>query len=279
MEKALLNDILPRKSLQGYVRKYRIFRFVFNKNIIPPPKFHTPHPEHCITFYVRDFQSYSAINNLEIIKYPRCVINGIYNVPIYRHGAHNFWAIKVVLQPTALYHLIGAQVKELTNGYLDGEVIWGNKVRIACEQLFLTDNLNQMIMIIETFLEDIFSKVNTYQHSIDKATQSMLEHEEAVSLTWMADQSCLSNRHFIRKFEERIGISPKMFCRIIRFDKAFRMKNSHPDFDWLYIAIANGYYDYQHMVKEFKDFTGLTPTEFYAFEMKAPERSFGLHES
>ena len=75
--------------------------------------------------------------------------------------------------------------------------------------------------------------------------------------------------------KERKGINPKLFTRIIRLDKAFRLKNQYPDKDWLTIAIDCGYYDYQHLVKDYKEFTGFKPIECFALETKAPERFFG----
>jgi AraC-like DNA-binding protein len=278
MKEALLKDFHPKPNLQQYVRKYQVFRFVFEKDTEPPPKFYTPRPEHCITFYVRDFQRFSYFGTKEIITYPKCVINGMYNMPIYRYGGQDFWAIKVVLQPAALYHLIGIHVQKLTNTFLDAEDVWGNNVRLICEQLNCSTDLNEMLNLIETFMEELVDKSMKPLHPIDKACQYMLQWEDPISLDLIADQSCLSVRQFIRKFEERIGINPKMFNRIIRFDRAFRMKNNQPHLDWLYIAIATGYYDYQHLVKDFKAFTNLTPTAFYDCEKKAPERSFGLHE-
>ncbi len=278
MKEALLKDILPKPDLQEYVRKYQVIRFVFEKGTDPPPKFHTPRPEHCITFYVRDFQRFSYLGIKEIITYPKCVINGMYNMPIYRYGGQDFWAIKVVLQPAALYHLIGIHVQKLTNTFLDAEDVWGNDIRLICEQLNCSTDLNEMLNLIESFIEDLVKKSLKPLHPIDKVSQYMLQWEGHSSLACSADQSCLSVRQFIRKFEERIGINPKMFSRIIRFDRAFRMKNNQPYLDWLYIALATGYYDYQHLVKDFKAFTHLTPTAFYECEKKAPERSFGLHE-
>jgi transcriptional regulator GlxA family with amidase domain len=107
----------------------------------------------------------------------------------------------------------------------------------------------------------------------------LLNCEKVASLDWLASESCLSQRQFIRKFEERTGISAKTFQRIIRFDKAFRMKNSLPHLDWLSIALRCNYHDYQHLAKEFKEFTQLNPPAFYDLEKTSPERSFGLVEA
>src|SRR5437762_1428507 len=278
MGQALLKDILPDPDLQEYIRKYQVVRFVFDKGIVPPIKFHTPRPEHCITFYVRDAQRFSYANSPEVFTYPQCVVNGMYNIPIHRYGGHDFLAIKVILQPTILFHLIKIDLQKLTNKFINAQEVWGNKINSVCAQLSDVEDLHEMIQIIESFFQTLLKKIPRPGHPFDEAICFMLNEKNAVSIDWLANQSCLSTRQFIRKFEECVGISAKTFQRIIRFDAAFRMKNGHPDEDWLSIAIARGYYDYQHLVKDFKEFTHLTPPAFYEVEKKSPERSFGLHE-
>lgn len=279
MQTSLLKNILPSENLQEYVRKYQVFRFLFDAPIIPPTKFHAPRPEHSITFYIRDAQKFSYHDSPIIYTYPPCVINGMYTVPIHRHGGKDFWAIKVVLQPSVLFQLINIPLPEITNNYINAADIWGSKIRIVCEQLSTLNDLNEMLCVIETFLKQVLLNKATERHPIDKAADYLLNSENGVSLDWLANQSCLCMRQFIRKFEERNGISAKTFQRIIRFDKAFRMKNSHPNFDWLSIAVRCDYHDYQHMVKDFKEFTYLKPPDFYALEKTSPERSFGLVEA
>jgi AraC-like DNA-binding protein len=272
----LLKDILPGEHLTGYVRKYQVFRFIFDKAVIPPIKFHPPRPEHCITFYVKDVQKFSYLNSAIQSSYPQCVINGIYTVPVYRYGGNDFLAIKVVLQPSVLHQLLRFPLNELTNKFIDAEDVWGAEVRSLCERLNESDDLSQMMQFVETFIEKQIKKTKKYAHPMDEVPEYMLNINKDASINWLANQSCLSVRQFIRKFEERIGISAKMFERVIRFDKAYRMKNSALENDWLSIAIACGYHDYQHMAKEFKEFTNLTPPALFELEKKAPERSFGL---
>jgi transcriptional regulator GlxA family with amidase domain len=106
----------------------------------------------------------------------------------------------------------------------------------------------------------------------------MLEQQEHYSVDWFIRQSFLCHRQFDRKFIERIGISPKQYLKVIRFDKAFRMKNRLPQKDWLTIALHCGYYDYHHLVKDYKEFTGCTPNQFLEIDNNAPERLFGEKE-
>jgi AraC-like DNA-binding protein len=271
----LIRDIIPSAFLEEYVRKYQVFRFMFHKEIIPPIKHHYPRPEHSITFYINDKQNYED-TNLTIKPYPSCVINGIYTVPVHRHAGHDFLAIKVVLQPSTLYQLLRFPITILTNNFLDAESIWGNDVAMLCDRLKQEDDLDKMIICIESFLTIKMKKIHINFTPIDTASNWLLQQENNVSIDWLASQSCLSKRQFIRNFEKRIGVSAKTFERIVRFDKAYRLKNLHPQYDWLYIAIACGYHDYQHMVKDFKSLTELTPSSLSNLELQAPERHFGF---
>ena len=272
----LVKDILPNAALQNYVRMYQVFRFVFDKNIIPPIKHHYPRPEHCITFYIKDKQKFIYSETDTINAYPECIINGMHTIPVYRYGGNDFLAIKIVLRPTVLFQLLRFPIKELTNTFINAEDIWGSEVRSVCNRLKELDELPEMIAVIERFIGSQIKKIKNEVRAIDKCPELLFDKEDPVSIEWLASQSCLSIRQFIRTFEERIGISAKTLERIIRFDKAYRMKNQHPEYDWLFIAISCNYYDYQHMVKDFKEFSNITPSSLFELELKAPERSFGL---
>ena len=78
---------------------------------------------------------------------------------------------------------------------------------------------------------------------------------------------------------EREGVSPKMYARIARFENAMKLKNARPSLDWLSVALELGYYDYQHLVRDFKEFTQRTPNGFLLADGHSPERTFGVRET
>ena len=57
-----------------------------------------------------------------------------------------------------------------------------------------------------------------------------------------------------------MGMSPKFYARIARFDKAFRMKTRQPQLDWLDVAYACGYFDFSHLMRDFRQFAEVTPS-------------------
>ena len=73
-------------------------------------------------------------------------------------------------------------------------------------------------------------------------------------------------------------MTPKQLLQMARFDKAFRMKNRFPEMDWLSVSLYCGYYDYQHLVKDYNLFTNYTPKQFLDIDQRAPERTLGHAE-
>jgi AraC-like DNA-binding protein len=215
----------------------------------------------------------------EIIQRPRSVIIGQHTIRTNRHLGSNFIVFIVDFRPGVLYRLLGVPLHELTNTFCDAEVFFSKDIRLVNERLSSTESFMEMKHIVEQFLLGLIRKSKKPPHPLDKVSSLLLQHSPAYSLDWLASQSCLSVRQFQRIFIERMGIGPKLYARIARFDKAFRMKNNCPQDDWLTIALACGYTDYQHLVRDYKEFAFVTPCVFYLEDSKAPERCFGRHES
>lgn len=273
----LIQNLLPKPSLQEYVRKYQIISWHFEAWAHTPHKILAPRPEHSLAFYIKDPQYFTFLDSQKEIQYPKSIICGVHNETIVRNCSHDFLTIKVVFQPCALYRLTGIPAHELVTNFYDAEAVFGKELVALNQRISSADNVAEMLQHIEFCLEKAILNKAKDKHSIDEVANLMLGKKSLGTLDDMARMSTLSVRQFIRKFEERTGVSPKTFDRIIRFDKAYRLKNNQPDLDWLSIAILSGYYDYQHLAKDYKDFTKTTPVGFYEIDLKAPERTFGLH--
>ena len=63
-------------------------------------------------------------------------------------------------------------------------------------------------------------------------------------------------------------MGPKLHARIVRFDQAFRLKERQPGLDWLAVAVQCGYYDYRHLVRDFKAFAAVTPPQLLATDAR-----------
>ncbi|MFN8265864.1 MAG: helix-turn-helix domain-containing protein [Chitinophagaceae bacterium] len=274
----LLKDFIPAPDVQEYVQLYRIVHLCFEKGQEVPFKAYPPRPEQCLAFYPYDTETVEYKNSGKIVKNVPVVLYGQFTEVTNRLISHNFLVFQIIFNPGALYRLTGIHASEITNQYLDAETYFSTEIRNINEQLYHAPNYDDMIEVANTFIRQMIKKVRKEKLPVDDACLILLKDNRDYSLHQLAKEACLSTKQLERKFKERTGVNPKLFERIIRFDKAFRLKNSNPGMDWLRIALECNYHDYQHLAKEYKDFTGLTPTAFHEIEDKAPERSFGLSE-
>jgi AraC-like DNA-binding protein len=72
----------------------------------------------------------------------------------------------------------------------------------------------------------------------------------------------LSARRFIELFRNQVGLAPKVFCRIRRFQKVLRTVEKQGDVDWTAVALSCGYFDQAHFIHDFRAFSGINPSTY-----------------
>jgi AraC-like DNA-binding protein len=70
----------------------------------------------------------------------------------------------------------------------------------------------------------------------------------------------ISRQHLARQFQHHVGVSPKTFARVMRFRRL--LASLPPDPDWAGVALEHGYYDQSHLIDEFRELAGATPSAF-----------------
>jgi len=271
---------LPRPALRDYVRLLQIVGCEFPATLpVLPVKAYWPRAENCLSFFPRDPEKVSYSFDGKPIESPRSRVYGQHSIMTSRHVGRDFMVFQVQFQPGALFRLTGIPSHELTNTFVDAEAIFGHEIRLVNERLSYARNHGEMVEMVENFLLHLVRKSKKPPRPIDHVSHFLLRNPAVVSLDWLADQACLSQRQFYRQFVEREGISPKLYARIARFEQAMKLKNSQPTKDWLSVAVELEYYDYQHLVRDFKEFTRLTPNAFLLEDAKSPERAFGRRET
>jgi AraC-like DNA-binding protein len=271
----VLSEFTPTASLQEFVRVYRLVQFVFDDGTNLPFKPYPPRPEHCLSFYPRDTETVEYASSGLRITNLKTVLIGQQHEVSNRFVGKDFLVFQIVFRPGALFRLTGIPSNQINNSYIDAETVFPSAIKEVNEKLHDALHFKEMVTIIESFLMNQIKRGIKDFHRLDLVSNFILASNETLHIDWLAKESCLSVRQFERKFIERMGISPKLFNKIVRFENAFRLKNTNPLQDWLSIAIQCGYYDYQHLVKDYKQFTNQTPTDFHILDNASPERVFG----
>lgn len=273
----ILKDFAPHPSLREFVRCYRIVHFNFENALEPVFKAYAPRPEICLHFFLRERELVQLGSGPKKDHKFSVVLAGQQTSVINRYlSGKDFITFNIVFQPTAVFRLTGISSFELTNQYLDAEHIFSAKIRSVLEQLQSAAGYSQMTLVADRFVNSLVRHARKEPHRLDTVSRLMLNSGGKASLDWLAGESCLSAKQFTRKFYERTGVNPKTYQRIIRFTKAVNIKNAYPDRDWLEIAFECGYFDYQHVVKDYKTFTQHTPNDFHLIERNSPEQKLGL---
>ena len=139
--------------------------------------------------------------------------------------------------------------------------IWGAKSRRLTERIAEAQSELECIQVIEENLPDP-GDITVVQ----RLCASIVEQAGQVRMDDLAFQAGLSARQLRRLFLEQVGLSPKHFCRIIRFRNSLSRLVGVGRGDWAELALECGFYDQAHFINEFREFSGSTPGEFVSLE-------------
>lgn len=269
--------IQPSIELRNFIKEYLTLHLVFGNTSVPPPvKAYPVNPEEGIRFLVRGslFSESPELGTAE----KRFLIT-IFGQPISRQNlyvSHEYLMIHVRFQPGGLFRLLRISMTELVHQNFDAELILGKEIKEVLEQLAGSTSYDAMLVILNNYFLKKISQINSNIQPIDKIGQLILENPQDFNLEETARQACLSHRQFEKRFTQQIGITPKYFARICRFNQAYELKEHQPNIDWLTVAIHTGYNDYQHLVKDFKQFAWTTPNTLIQESLNNPERTLNI---
>ena len=234
-----------------------------------------PAPEHCIFFYP-DHPIGAKKTGESVFKLqPSCVVVGPQLTRVDLQLPNNHRAVMVAFQAGGLHRFLGIPMTEIFDQGFDGFDLMGPEVRFLLEELRETHLPERVNERVQAFL---FNKSKQIREIIpfDLAVRKLHHPVSAHSVDDVAREACLSVRQFQRKCHERLGMNPKLYARIVRFSKAYRMFEDNRELTWSRISHSCGYFDQMHFIRDFKQFAGLAPndirrkTELHPFKFQAP---------
>jgi AraC-like DNA-binding protein len=122
------------------------------------------------------------------------------------------------------------------------------------------NSFQRRVDLVEEFLMKELPNA-AWHNRVHAAASYLFRKHGAVGIPKLSRQNSLSLRHFERLFQADVGMSPKVFARIARFQSAMDAKLANPARTWLDIAHSFGYYDQMHMVHDFQRLGRNTPTQ------------------
>ena len=249
----------PAQGLQAFVRFYvqRDVRIRGATVVHPVPA----RPAPMIVFDLADRTDVLHYAEATVGKSPAAVLVGpqtYRRLEMQLRGALDTFVIG--FQPDGLYRLFSVPTNEITNCDLEAEAVLGSAMARLGERLGNASSFPERVRIVEQTLLPLALRPAGLD-GVSAAAQGILLAGGRACVPALAAKAGLSVRQFERRFQSQVGMRPKLFARIARFEAALEYKARRDTCSWADVAQRFGYYDQMHMIHDFAQFTGARPTE------------------
>lgn len=160
------------------------------------------------------------------------------------------------------YPFVQLPLHELTDSVVDGDLVLTREIMDMREMLLESDSISGKFQVAESFLTKKFRNRLIINPFIDFAVNKILQSPDQTSIEHISCKVGYSQKHLIKLFKDNVGMTPKGFLKVIRFQKAIQEIDISKRINWTSLALESGYYDQAHFINDFKLFSGFTPQEY-----------------
>jgi AraC-like DNA-binding protein len=144
------------------------------------------------------------------------------------------------------------------------DLIWGSTASELRDHLREASTAAEKFDVLETVLLERLNKRLELHAGVLYALGRFARVPHIRSVLEVAREAGLSRRRFAQLFREQVGLTPKLYCRLNRFQHVVRQISLGVPVDWADLALAGGYCDQAHLANEFRHFSGMSPTAYLA---------------
>ncbi|MBN2773703.1 MAG: AraC family transcriptional regulator [Prolixibacteraceae bacterium] len=250
----------PNNILKRYLKNYCIVEIADSTDFLPTERIY-PNGNICIVFHYGYSSKFKARNSNAYIE-PNLVICGQQTSYYDLSLSGKTGMILITFKPQGLRAFFNFPAKELLNENISLNLMIKNEASVLENKLLNFRNNNQRIAAIDDFFINRLA-INRDFDRIDFAVK-LIEHSKGqIKTQQLSQETCLGIKQFERIFTNHVGLNPKKFSSIIRFQNVIQTKNKHKKPDLNQLAINNGYYDQSHFIHDFKNLTDQSPRDFF----------------
>ncbi len=172
----------------------------------------------------------------------------------------------VVLTPIGVHHLFrDSSTKKPKQDFSFENLCLDEQFEGLTEKMQSVYVYNEAIQLVESHLFNYFSHLDIPLSNKDMTpvVDYILAQNGVIKIKDLEDKFHLSGRWLEKQFAEQVGMSPKDFARVTRFNALITEVKMTPSVSWSDLTDNYGYYDQSHLIRDFHDFTKQSPTEFF----------------
>lgn len=256
----MIESIKPTGILSKYIKNYFIVETYNSIDFMPKERVY-PTGNATMVFHYGSpsiFQKKDSSKNIE----PNLVICGQQTSYYDLSLSGKTGMILIVFRPHGVKSFFNFPITELLNENLSLHNLLNNETIELEDKLFNSPNNKQRITHLENFLIKRLIHNDEFER-VEHALEIIENSKGQIKAQDIAPEVCLGIKQFERTFSKYVGINPKKYASIVRFQNVIQMKRKHDNSSMFQLAFDNGYYDQSHFIHDFKSFTGLSPKEFF----------------
>jgi AraC-like DNA-binding protein len=192
-------------------------------------------------------------------RFPGPVVSGAYSRAFVVETRVHASLVGVHLKPGGAASLLGIPAGELANTHVELEALWGRRSVELRERLCAAAQPSERFRILEQALIGSLSRSPGVRGEVAVALGRL--GAPGVEVGEVARQVQLSHRRFIELFTEQVGMTPKRYARVRRFQRALGLATRQGAPAWTRVALDCGYFDQAHLCGDWVEFTGFSPAE------------------
>lgn len=193
-------------------------------------------------------------------RFSGAVFSGTYSRSFICNALQHQSIMGVHFKPGGAFPFIDIEASELTNAHASLADLWGRRAALELrERLSNAATPKQRFRIMEGALRARLHDDASRQLQVKGALKMFAMGGNEALVRNVSRELGLSQRRFIQMFSSHVGLTPKVFCRIQRFQKTRVLAEMFEAPDWAQLAVACGYFDQSHLINDFKEFSGSTP--------------------
>ena len=210
--------------------------------------------EDCTRIYNRhDFGLRQSFNGCALVG-PQTEYNIIDNQRTSMAGVH--------FRPGGLLPFFSPPADEVQGMQLPLDVLWGRLAGELRERLLEVSTAQERLGVLEQTLLGRIRRPLARHPAVAYALEQFRNGAHARSIGEVTDKTGLSPRRFIEVFRREVGLTPKLFCRVRRFQRALQSAAAGKTVEWTDVALEAGYFDQAHFIHDFRGFSGINPSTY-----------------
>ncbi len=172
--------------------------------------------------------------------------------------------IGIVFKPAAIATLFNYSLKGIVDLRIDLEKVIGeSSSRLLYDKIRNDSGIEYRLGLLHSFLSEAMEGYEKRLNVADLACDIILKHKGNIPIEQLISDLRVSRRYLERKFNEKVGLTPKQYCRIVRMAHISNIVANHEKIDWQDIVFKGGFHDQNHFIKDFKALNTLSPTRYH----------------